>query len=61
MVINLAHRLNISVVAEGIETVEQLQFLTEKNADFIQGFYFSEPLPAEQCQIILLTELQRHI
>lgn len=59
MVISLAHRLNISVVAEGIETAEQLQFLAEKQADSIQGFYLSKPLTIIECEKLLQNELQR--
>ena len=40
--------LNLRIIVEGVETVEQLQFLTELNCDYIQGFYFSRPLPKEQ-------------
>jgi diguanylate cyclase (GGDEF)-like protein/PAS domain S-box-containing protein len=46
-IISLAHSLGLSVVAEGIETVEQLQFLTSRKCDAIQGFYLAPPLTAE--------------
>ena len=42
--IELIHRLGMKVVAEGVETKEQLDFLKEHGCDFIQGFYFSKPL-----------------
>jgi len=58
MVINLAHRLNISVVAEGIETAEQIKFLADILADSAQGFYLSKPLSKDECEIALLKELQ---
>ncbi len=45
-VIGLGHSLNLEVVAEGVEEVEQLEYLREKGCDFIQGFLFSKPLPA---------------
>ena len=35
------------MIAEGVETEEQLAYLREKGCDIVQGFYFSEPLPAE--------------
>lgn len=47
-IIGLAHNLGMKVVAEGVETTEQLQFLTEKNCDLIQGYYLSRPLPEEE-------------
>lgn len=42
----LAHTLRIKVIAEGIETREQLEFLRQMGCDFGQGYYFSIPLPA---------------
>lgn len=42
--IDMIHRLGMKVVAEGVETKEQLDFLKEHGCDFIQGFYFSKPL-----------------
>ncbi len=43
-IISLAKNLNLDVVAEGVETPEQLQFLQENGCSIIQGFYFSKPL-----------------
>ncbi|RYG72057.1 EAL domain-containing protein [Lentibacillus lipolyticus] len=44
--ISLAHNLNLKVVAEGVETRAQLDFLNEYNCDITQGFLFSKPIPA---------------
>ena len=44
---SLAHGLGMEVLAEGVETAEQLQFLREVGCDVIQGYYFSKPLPEE--------------
>jgi diguanylate cyclase (GGDEF)-like protein/PAS domain S-box-containing protein len=52
-VIALAHELGHTVVAEGVETPLQLAFLERHGCDFIQGNYFSGPLPAEEMLAIL--------
>ncbi len=49
-IITLAHNLGITVVAEGVETAEQLDFLRAQRCDAVQGYYFSHPLSAaEMC------------
>jgi diguanylate cyclase (GGDEF)-like protein/PAS domain S-box-containing protein len=48
MIIAVAHASNIKVIAEGVERNEQLRFLRDEGCDEIQGFLFSEPVPAEQ-------------
>jgi len=45
MVISLAQRLNISLVAEGVETAEQAAYLRERGVDILQGYYFARPMP----------------
>jgi EAL domain-containing protein (putative c-di-GMP-specific phosphodiesterase class I) len=40
----MAHQLHLQVVAEGIETTAELDFLKQSNADIIQGYYYSKPL-----------------
>ena len=46
-IISLAHRLRLKVVAEGVETEEQLALLRDHGCDEVQGFLFSRPLPTE--------------
>jgi EAL domain-containing protein (putative c-di-GMP-specific phosphodiesterase class I) len=45
-IIQLAHGLGMTVVAEGVETAEQHEILTKLGADLCQGFYFARPMPA---------------
>ena len=46
-VIDLAHNLGMKVVAEGVETLEQLEFLKKSGCDYAQGYYFSKPIEAD--------------
>jgi diguanylate cyclase (GGDEF)-like protein len=47
-IIGMGHGLQLSVIAEGVETAEQLQLLRESGCDQVQGFYFSQPVPADE-------------
>ncbi len=52
-IIQLAHSLNLKVIAEGVETPEELDFLWENECDEIQGYLFSPPVPAEEFEKLL--------
>jgi len=52
-IIDMCHKLQIKTVAEGVETLEGLSFLKEKNCQLAQGFFFSPPLPAEEFEDLL--------
>jgi diguanylate cyclase (GGDEF)-like protein/PAS domain S-box-containing protein len=54
--IGLAHNLDLKVVAEGVETKGQIEFLIEHSCDLLQGYYFSKPLPAGEATAYLLDE-----
>nr|WP_228759460.1 MULTISPECIES: EAL domain-containing protein [unclassified Idiomarina] len=43
--IQMAHQLSLNVVVEGIETLEQYEFMRQHGADYLQGFYFARPAP----------------
>ena len=60
-VISMAHSLHLSVVAEGVETEEQLAFLALQQCDVIQGFLFSEPLCAEDLEPLLATAREQTV
>ena len=47
MLLQLMHSRGIKAVAEGVETLEQVRMLKKLGVDFLQGFYFSKPLPVE--------------
>jgi len=47
-IINLAHNLNLTTIAEGVETQEQFDLLNELGVDIMQGFFFSPGLPPEE-------------
>lgn len=52
-IISLAHNLRLEVIAEGVETGEQMAFLREQGCDLAQGYYLSHPLPAEDLTRLL--------
>ena len=52
-VIRLAKELNMSIVAEGIEKKEQIDFLVSLGCDMIQGFYFAKPMPIAEFEKLL--------
>ena len=52
-IIALAHNLKLRVVAEGVETAEQLDYLRRHGCDEAQGYYFSHPLPAQDIEAML--------
>jgi len=47
-IIAMGKNLKLSVVAEGVETAEELDFLQSRNCDEAQGYYFSRPVPPQQ-------------
>lgn len=63
-IIALAHNLGLEVVAEGVETREQLALLQAHGCDFAQGFYLAPPLPADEVATVLRTPVaipSRHV
>jgi diguanylate cyclase (GGDEF)-like protein/PAS domain S-box-containing protein len=52
-IISMSHGMDIKVLAEGVETLEQQEFLRSKNCDEMQGYYFSHPLPEDDMKRLL--------
>ena len=57
--IAMAHSLKLDVVAEGVETVQQLDFLREHGCEHYQGFLFAGPMPAEELEAFVQTNAAR--
>lgn len=54
-IIAIAHHLNLSVIAEGVETAEQLEVLKELSCNEMQGFFFSKPVPLSKMEDLLIS------
>jgi EAL domain-containing protein (putative c-di-GMP-specific phosphodiesterase class I) len=52
-IILLGQKLNLRVIAEGVETDEQMNFLRDNNCDEMQGYYFSRPVSALEFENII--------
>lgn len=55
-VIRMAESLNLTVIAEGVEDEEQVEFLTKLGCDYIQGYYFAKPMPEAQYKKLMHDE-----
>lgn len=60
-VIDLGHSINMSVMAEGVETEHQLNLLEERGCDQIQGYLFARPMSADNCLLWLEKKTRREI
>lgn len=57
--ISLAHSLNMRVIAEGAETLDQVDFLRQYQCDHVQGYYFSKPVPTDDLIVLLQSGLEK--
>lgn len=51
--VRMAKQLGLAVIAEGVETQEQLDFLSSINCDIVQGYYYSRPIPPEDFEVFM--------
>lgn len=58
-VITMAHRMHLRVVAEGVETANQAERLRMIGCDYVQGYYFSAPLPIRDYESLLLSQKEK--
>lgn len=52
-VIAMAHSLRMDVIAEGVETIEQFEFLRDRGCDMVQGYFISQPAPPEEFEALI--------
>jgi len=52
-IINFAHKFNLKIIAEGVETENQVKILQKLNCDYLQGFYFAKPMPIDEFKFFL--------
>jgi diguanylate cyclase (GGDEF)-like protein len=58
IMINIARLIEVPVIAEGVETKEQMEFLKAIDCDIIQGYYFSRPVPADEFDKLIEKEIE---
>lgn len=58
LILDIAKYLNVTVVAEGVETEGQMKILKDAGCDIVQGYYFSRPLPADEFEKLIQKEIE---
>ena len=56
-VVDLAKNLNMQVISEGVETVEQVDFLQDIDCHMVQGYYFAKPMPIKDFEELWVKDL----
>ena len=60
-IVALAHRLDLAVICEGVETEEQNALMTEAGCDYVQGWYYSKALPLEECEMFIEQHASKYL
>ena len=60
-IIAMAQGLRLEVIAEGVETAEQWEYLRSLNCDFVQGYFFGKPMPRAEIEDFLVAQLEKPI
>ena len=58
LILDIARYLDVPVVAEGVETAEQLALLRKAGCELVQGYYFSKPVPPEEFEKLIIKQLE---
>ena len=61
LILDIARNLKLLVIAEGVETENQMLMLKNAGCDLIQGYYFSRPLPPEEFEKLIIRERDRSL
>jgi len=60
-IIAMAHGLRLEVIAEGVETAEQWEYLRSLECDYVQGYYFGKPMPQADFEDFLMAQLDKPV
>jgi diguanylate cyclase (GGDEF)-like protein/PAS domain S-box-containing protein len=60
-IIAMAHHLNLKVIAEGVETEDQLNFMHQNSCNEVQGYWFSPPITAQKMQVMIVNNAKKSI
>jgi EAL domain-containing protein (putative c-di-GMP-specific phosphodiesterase class I) len=60
LILDIARNLKMPVIAEGVETESQMTLLKNAGCDFVQGYYFSRPLPPEEFEVFIVRDTGSH-
>ena len=58
-IVSMAHRMHLSVVAEGVETIDQVERLQAVGCDYVQGYFFAKPMPVPEFEELMKTQVSR--